>query len=138
MRNLFFIFLLVVCYGNSSIAQSIVSKANTDAITNFNGILGRFDYALSETEHLNVNYCLTPKSPRTIAHLMLNTPVQMAFNAKVFDTKGKVVLNWSPESKSHQYDVDLEVGSLSSGEYTIHIYNDKQPNSIYHFSFNKP
>lgn len=139
MKKILFALSLAFCFSNPSNAQSsTVSKANIDAVSNYDGILGRFDYSISPTEHLNVNYSLTPKNPATVAHLMLNTPDPMPFSAKILDDKGNIVLNWIPESKSYLYNADLNIASLSSGAYTIHIFMGKEPNSIYHFSFNKP
>ncbi|MES2480171.1 MAG: hypothetical protein V4561_13870 [Bacteroidota bacterium] len=138
MKKMLFVFSLAICFNNQSNAQSsTVSKANTDAVNSYNGILGRFDYSISASEHLNVNYSLTPKNPTSVAHLMLNTPNPMPFSAKVLDDKGKVLLNWTPESQSYLYNAELNIASLSSGVYTVHIFMGKEPNSIYHFSFNK-
>lgn len=138
MKKLLFIFALALGFAQTSKAQtSTVSAQNADAVKNYDGVAGHFDYALSATERVNVNYALTPKKPTTVAHFMIHTPDPMPFSATVSDASGKVVYTWKPETKVYLYNVDWNVSALASGNYTVNIYMGTDKKSIYQFSFNK-
>ncbi|MES2477950.1 MAG: hypothetical protein V4561_02610 [Bacteroidota bacterium] len=138
MKNLIFIFALVIgCSLNSSAQTSTISTQNSDAVKNYDGVRGNFDYALSATERLNVNYSLTPKNPSTVAHLMLHTPDPMPLSAKIMNAAGKVVMTWTPDTKVYLYNADLNIASLEAGTYTVNVYMGSDSKSIHNFSFSK-
>lgn len=138
MKNLLLIFaVLVGCGFNAAAQTSTVSTQNSDAVKNYDGVLGNFTYALSSTESLNVNYSLTPKNPTSTVHLMLHTPDPMPLSAKIMDASGKVVLSWTPESKVYLYNVDLNISGLTSGKYTVNVFMGTDSKSIHSFSFSK-
>lgn len=138
MKNLLFIFaVLIGCSLNASAQTSTVSTQNSDAVKSYDGVRGNFNYALSATEQLNVNYSITPKNPTTVAHLMLHTPNPMPLSAKIMNAAGKVVLTWTPDSKVYLYNADLNVSSLEAGTYTVNLYMGSDSKSIHNFSFSK-
>lgn len=118
-------------------AQSTVSAQNADAVKNYDGVSGRFGYALNERETMNVNYSITPKNPTTVAHMMLHTPEAMPLSAKIMDASGKQVLSWMPEQKVYLYNVDLNVSKLSAGTYTVQLYMGADTKMIHSFNFTK-
>ena len=138
MKKLFLIVVIAIGFNMDSIAQSAtISKANADAINNLDAIVGKFGYALSSTETMNVNYSLSPKTPSTTANLMLHTPNPMPLSAKIMDESGKVVLSWSPETKVYLYQTSLNISSLKVGIYTLNIYMGEDKKSIHQFNFTK-
>ncbi|MFA6152036.1 MAG: hypothetical protein WC716_11990 [Chitinophagaceae bacterium] len=138
MKKLLFIFTMALGLATTSFAQSgTISAQNADAIKNFDGIAGNFQYALSAKENLNVNYALTPKVLTSTAHFMLHTPDPMPLSAIITDASGKTVLTWTPETKVYLYNVNWNIASLNSGVYTVKIFMDKDPKSIFQFNFNK-
>jgi hypothetical protein len=138
MKNLLLTLLFGFSFSVGATAQSSsVSSQNADAVRNYDGIMGHFDYVLNSRETMNVNYALTPKNLVNTAHLMLHTPDPMPLSAKIMDAAGKVVLTWVPETKVYLYNTELNIASLASGVYTVHFYMGTDSKSIYNFNFNK-
>lgn len=138
MKKLLFIFTIALGFTTASKAQSAdISAENANAINNYDGVRGNFEYALNDRERVNVNYALNPKNPTTVAHFMLHTPEAMPLWATVTDAAGKVVLTWKPEQKVYLYNADWNVSKLTSGTYTVNVYMDAEKKSIYQFNFSK-
>ena len=138
MKKLLSFLSIVLFFGYSANAQSAtISKANADAINNLDAIVGKFGYALSSTETMNVNYSLSPKNPSTTANLMLHTPNPMPLSAKIMDESGKVVLSWTPDTKVYLYQTSLNISSLKAGIYTVNIFMGTDKKSIHQFNFTK-
>lgn len=138
MKKVIFIFALALGFGFNVNAQSgVISAQNAEAIANYDGVAGRFEYALSATENMNVNYAITPKHPTSIAHFMIHTPEAMPFSAKVSDASGKIVYTWTPVDKVYLYNANWNVASWANGTYTVNVFMGADPKSIYNFTFTK-
>lgn len=111
--------------------------SNEDAVKNYDGTGGHFEYALNSRERVNVNYALTPKHPVHSAHFMIHTPDPMPFSATIVDASGKTVYSWKPEQKVYLYQADWNISALKSGAYTVRIFLENNPKSIYEFQFSK-
>lgn len=138
MKKLLFIFTLALGFTVNAKAQTgAIATQNADAIKNYDGVRGNFEYALNARERVNVNYALTPKNPTTVAHFTVHTPDAMPFWATVSDASGKTVYTWKPEQKVYLYNADWNIASLSAGTYTVKIYLETDKKSIYQFDFTK-
>ena len=130
--------LLIVIGSISAQAQSkAASNANEEAVKNYDGTAGHFEYALNSRERVNVNYALTPRNPVNVAHFMIHTPDPMPFSATIVDAAGKTVYNWKPEQKVYLYNADWNVAALKCGSYTVKVFLENEPKSIYEFQFSK-
>lgn len=137
MKSTLLTLVSIFFIGFSSNAQSSISSQNAEAVKNYDGISGRFGYALNERETMNVNYSITPKTPTTVAHLMLHTPEAMPLSAKIVDASGKEVLSWVPTQKVYLYNSDLNVSKLVAGTYTVQLFMGDDAKIIHSFNFSK-
>jgi hypothetical protein len=125
------------CFAVTNAQSKVASNANEDAIRNYDGTAGHFEYALNSRERVNVNFALTPRNPVTVAHFMIHTPDPMPFSATIVDASGKTVYNWKPEQKVYLYHADWNVAALKSGSYTVKVFLENEPKSVYEFQFSK-
>ncbi|HTN17503.1 MAG TPA: hypothetical protein VL092_07485 [Chitinophagaceae bacterium] len=129
--------VLLGCFAVTNAQSKATSNANEDAVKNYDGTAGHFEYALNSRERVNVNYALTPKNPVNVAHFMIHTPDAMPFSATITDASGKTVYSWKPEQKVYLYNADWNVAALKSGSYTVKVFLQNEPKSIYEFQFSK-
>lgn len=138
MKQLFLIFALFAGAATSSFAQSSKPvNQNEEAVKNFDGTGGRFEFALNERERVNVSYALTPKKPTATARFMIHTPMSTAFSAAIVDASGKTVYNWKPQDVAYAYDVNWNLSALAKGEYTVKIFLNNKAESVNEFTFSK-
>jgi hypothetical protein len=137
MKKVLFILAALLGTISTEATAQAASPMNTEYDKDFNGVKGRFSYAVRPGEALQVTYKLTPLSPVNHAHIMLHTPDPMPLHATVSNSKGKVVFSWRPEQMVYLYDTDWDLSTLKSGEYTVNLYMGAEKNSIHHFNFTK-
>ncbi|MBL7711332.1 MAG: hypothetical protein JNL13_02660 [Chitinophagaceae bacterium] len=129
--------LMAGCFAAADAQSKPGLNANEEAVKNYDGTAGHFEYALNSRERVNVNFALTPKSPGHSARFMLHTPDPMPFFATIVDASGKTVYRWKPEQKVYLYTADWNLAALKSGSYTVKIFLENDPKSIYEFQFSK-
>ena len=129
--------VLLGCFAVTNAQSKATSNANEDAVKNYDGTAGHFEYALNSRERVNVNYALTPRNPVTTAHFMIHTPDPMPFSATIVDASGKTVYTWKPEQKVYLYNADWNLAALKSGAYTVKVFLQNEPKSVYEFQFSK-
>ena len=138
MKKIYYI-LSIACFLSVTVeAQpAVTANANEEAVKNYDGTGGHFEYALNDRERINVNYALTPRYPATIAHFMIHTPDPMPFSAVIVDATGKTVYRWKPEQKVYLYHADWNISGLKSGSYTVKVFLENEPKSVFEFRFSK-
>ncbi|HTN16696.1 MAG TPA: hypothetical protein VL092_03380 [Chitinophagaceae bacterium] len=125
------------CFAGAAAQSKTVSNANEEAVKNYDGTAGHFEYALNSRERVNVNFALTPRTPVQSARFALRTPDPMPFSATIVDASGKIVYRWKPEQTTYFYNADWNLDALKSGSYTVKIFLENDPKSIHEFQFSK-
>ncbi|MBL7713102.1 MAG: hypothetical protein JNL13_11575 [Chitinophagaceae bacterium] len=137
MKKIIYVFLVVLGSVSAQAQSKVTSNANEDAVKNYDGTAGHFEYALNSRERVNVNYALTPRNPVTTARFMIHTPDPMPFSATIVDASGKTVYTWKPGQKVYLYNADWNLTALKSGAYTVKVFLENEPKSVYEFQFSK-
>lgn len=89
------------------------------------------------TEHINVNYRLSPAPFTNVLHLELGTSNPTSFTADIEDVKGNKITQWVPAAKSHQYKDDIDISNLAPGAYQLKIFSEINPEVAHTISFEK-
>ena len=74
------------------------------------------------TEHININYILSPAPFTDKLTLTLNTPDPVKFFADIVDEQGKVILQWKAQEKSHLHEATMNIAGLPVGKYKVNVY----------------
>ena len=138
MKKIYYI-LSIACFLSVTVeAQpAVTANANEEAVKNYDGTAGHFEYAVNSRERMNVNYALTPKHPVAVAHFMIHTPDPMPFSAVIVDATGKTVYRWKPDDIVYLYHADWNISGLKSGSYTVKVFLENEPKSVFEFRFSK-
>lgn len=121
--------------------QMSTASANQGVIiTSFIG--GHFDINKPNvqrgiTEHINVNYSISPAPFTKYLVLELNTAQPTLFTADIVDSKGTKLKHWAPEAKSYIYKGTIDIASLAPGNYKVNIYSEFSTELLYSINFHK-
>ena len=138
MKKLYYTLSLVfACAACAQAQSSPVPNANEEAVKNYDGTSGHFEYALNDRERVTVSYALAPKHPVNAAHFSIHTPDPMPFSAIVVDASGKTVYKWKPAQKTYFYQAEWDLVGLKSGAYTVKIFLENSQQSVNEFQFTK-
>ncbi len=119
-----------------------VSKvfAQTTQTPDSSMVSGHFEInvvAGGDTNHINVNYALSPAPFTTNMNLELNTPDAMLFDVDIRDESGSVMASWSPTASSNYYNHDIDISSLPGGNYYVNIRKESNGAIFYSVPFTK-
>jgi hypothetical protein len=89
------------------------------------------------TEHINVNYSISPMPFSKTLKLELSTALPTLFSADIVDARGQKVKHWVPQAKSYRYEETLDISSLPVGEYSLNIYSELGTTMQHRISFRK-
>jgi hypothetical protein len=78
----------------------------------------------ADTNHVNVNYAVSPAPFTNNMNLELSTPDAILFNVDILDTANSVLLTWTPVSSSNYYNHSIDISSLTAGNYHLNIRRD--------------
>ncbi len=89
------------------------------------------------TEHINVNYVMSPAPFKNILKLELGTPNPLLFSADITDVNGKVVKHWVPVQRSYYYKDVIDISQLAPGDYYLNLYCEYSTALMQRVSFKK-
>ena len=88
------------------------------------------------TNHINVNYSLSPAPFVASLQVALNTPDPTFFSVDVVDGTGGVLLHWVPSTTDNTYSHSFDISALPPGSYFVHV-NDSGPTLLSSIPFTK-
>lgn len=145
MKKLFTILSLglLVCatsYGQQS--HNMQTNITNENAVDKSVISGHFEMNIPDkkkgiTEHINVNYTVSPAPFTQFLNLELNTAEATMFSADVVDASGAKKMHWAPAVKSNSYKGTMNIAQLVPGEYMLNIYSDLTPELLYTITFRK-
>jgi len=137
-------------FGFEAKATSVANAASTGSVgPNSQGnygdptvVTGHFTADLKNevrgiTEHINVNYILSPAPFTDKLNLTLNTPDPVRFFADIADESGKVVFQWKATEKKHLHEIAMNIANLPSGKYFVNVYWERNSSLIGAIPFEK-
>lgn len=142
MKNsLIFVFFLLLNINSSFGQQSQNSGPNTSSLDPAL-ISGHFEINKENekngvTEHINVNYAISPVPFTDVLNIEINTADPTIFSASIFDAKGRTLAQWHPSGKSHTYKGTLNISKLKPGDYNLSIYSELTKGVAYNIPFQK-
>jgi hypothetical protein len=103
---------------------------------------GHFEIAMvnaerHRTEHINVNYSLSPAPFTNNIVIELSTPQPTSFRADIVTAGGAKVIHWKPAVKNYHYRDDIDISRLAPGTYFVNIYSEDYPGLLHSISFKK-
>jgi hypothetical protein len=141
MRKSIPVIILLLLQLLSAKGQQNISTSNEGAIDK-SLIAGHFDIDKKNeqrgiTEHINVNYSLSPAPFTKYLTLELSTAQPTLFTADIVDAKGQKVKHWAPQAKSYFYKDVINISSLAPGNYKVNLYSEISTTLIYSIAFHK-
>ena len=117
------------------VAPSNLAKDNSVVAGNF--MINRENTERGITEHINVNYAVSPAPFTNFLSLELGTADPTRFSADVVDAKGVRVSHWQPVEKSYHYKETIDISKLRPGNYRLNIYCEYGPAILHSVPFEK-
>ncbi len=139
MKKVFLCTLVTVaglCY-NAKAQSEGMAPQNADAIKSYDGFRGVFEYPVSASERISINYSFSPKAPSSEARFTVSTANPIVVKASIKNEAGKEVLHWVPEHVSNAYIFNWDLSKLKVGNYTLDLYTADDPKSIRQIAFTK-
>lgn len=144
MKRIFTSAFLILAGAAASYAQegrTQDANPNIAAMNNRPVIAGSFEIdktnSAGKTEHINVNYAISPVPFTNVLNLELNTPNPTFFRAEIINAQGKKVAQWSPAQKSYLYKGTMDISSLPKGNYKVNIYSELAAGVVNSIPFQK-
>ena len=116
------------------------TSAQTEQSSDPNVVSGHFEIHVvsgTDTNHVNVNYAISPAPFTNIMNLELSTPNTIFFNADILDATNNVLVTWAPTAGSNYYSNNLDISSLPAGNYHVNIHRDNTTAILYSIPFTK-
>lgn len=88
------------------------------------------------TEHVNVNYSLSPVPAGKMLSLELSTAAPTYFSVVVTDMKSREVAHWEPKQESYVYRAQIDVANIPAGKYNM-VINWNNNSGHYSIPFEK-
>jgi hypothetical protein len=88
------------------------------------------------TEHVNVNYSISPAPFSNELNLVLNTADPVKFSAEIV-TGNRKVAQWAATERSHLHNAKMDISKLNSGNYKVNVYWEKSNTLLYSIPFKK-
>lgn len=117
--------------GNVQTDKSIVSghfEANSNRVSKS---------GQSITEHVNINYSISPAPFSSELNLVLNTAEPVKFSADIVTGNGHKLVEWSSSERSHLHNAKMDISKLNSGNYSVNVYWEKSSTLLYSIPFKK-
>lgn len=89
------------------------------------------------TEHVNVNYSISPAPFSNELNLVLNTADPVKFSADIVTGNDRKVLQWAATEKSHMHNAKIDISKLNAGNYKVNVYWEKSNTLLYSIPFKK-
>ena len=114
---------LTVLAQNNSLATGSANNAVTDPSVRMGHFeMNRLNKQHGITEHVNVNYSLSPVPFSKVLDLEISTAESTFFSAAIVDAKNKEVVNWVPMQESYVYKTRINIAHIPAGKYQLVIY----------------
>lgn len=123
------LFLISTSHGQQNVADKRIISGHFEMEKN--------DPKKGVTEHINVNYSLSPAPFTDVLNMELSTPDPVLFTADIVDPDGRKQYQWKPAAISYRYNENFDISKLAAGKYKLNIYCAGYPGLLKSIPFQK-